>query len=81
MSVARTPSVQQRLSMEAPPFPLNNACEVASMAITPNGSATLPFVIPSAAEGSAVPRTIPGNVLDLAGNRILRRHSAGNPQH
>jgi hypothetical protein len=27
-----------------------------------HGSATLPFVIPSAAKGSAVPRTIPGNV-------------------
>ena len=27
-----------------------------------NGIAALPFVIPSAAEGSAVPRTIPGNV-------------------
>jgi hypothetical protein len=29
---------------------------------TSNESAALPFVIPSAAEGSAVPRTIPGNV-------------------
>jgi hypothetical protein len=27
-----------------------------------HGSAALPFVIPSEAEGSAVPRTIPGNV-------------------
>jgi len=27
-----------------------------------NGSVALPFVIPSAAEGSAVLRTIPGNV-------------------
>jgi hypothetical protein len=26
-----------------------------------HGSASLPFVIPSAAEGSAVPRTTPGN--------------------
>jgi hypothetical protein len=30
-------------------------------ATTLDGSATLPFVIPSEAEGSAVPRTIPGN--------------------
>ena len=29
-----------------------------------HGSVVLPFVIPSAAEGSAVPRTIPGNVFD-----------------
>jgi hypothetical protein len=28
-----------------------------------NRSAPFPFVIPSVAEGSAVPRTIPGNVL------------------
>src|SRR5580658_3376197 len=28
-----------------------------------DGSAALPFVIPSAAEGSAVPRTFPGNVI------------------
>jgi hypothetical protein len=33
---------------------MNNVCEVVVTAITPNGSATLPFVIPSAAEGSAV---------------------------
>jgi hypothetical protein len=33
---------------------MNNACEVVITAITPNGSATLPFVIPSEAEGSAV---------------------------
>jgi hypothetical protein len=33
---------------------MNNACEVVSMAITSNGSATPPFVIPSEAEGSAV---------------------------
>jgi hypothetical protein len=31
-------------------------------ATTLHGSIALPFVIPSAAEGSAVPRTIPGNV-------------------
>jgi len=33
---------------------MNNLFEFAITAITPNGSATLPFVIPSAAEGSAV---------------------------
>jgi hypothetical protein len=33
---------------------MNNVCEVVVAAITPNGSATFPFVIPSAAEGSAV---------------------------
>jgi hypothetical protein len=33
---------------------MNNACEVVIIAITPNGSAALPLVIPSAAEGSAV---------------------------
>jgi hypothetical protein len=45
---------------------MNNVCEVAITTITPNGSATLPFVIPSEAEGSAVLRTIPGNVFDRA---------------
>jgi hypothetical protein len=33
---------------------MNNICEAVITAITPNGSATLPFVIPSVAEGSAV---------------------------
>jgi hypothetical protein len=43
-------------------------------------SATLPFVIPSAAEGSAVPRTIPGNVFEKrpqAGQASDRANSAG----
>ena len=31
-----------------------------------HGSVALPFVIPSAAEGSAVQRTFHGNVFDLA---------------
>jgi hypothetical protein len=35
-----------------------------------HGSAALPFVIPSAAEGSAVPRTIPGNVFNSTDNLI-----------
>jgi hypothetical protein len=34
----------------------------AHTAVDPNGSASFPFVIPSAAEGSAVPLTNPGNV-------------------
>ena len=33
---------------------VNNACEVVVTTSTPNGSAALPFVIPSEAEGSAV---------------------------
>jgi hypothetical protein len=33
---------------------MNNVREVVITAITPNGSVTLPFVIPSEAEGSAV---------------------------
>ena len=33
---------------------MNNLCEVVIITIAPNGSDTLPFVIPSAAEGSAV---------------------------
>jgi len=33
-------------------------------------SSSLPFVIPSAAEGSAVPRTIPGNVFSTERTRI-----------
>jgi hypothetical protein len=33
---------------------MNNVHEVVTIAITPNGSAALPFVIPSVAEGSAV---------------------------
>jgi hypothetical protein len=33
---------------------MNNVSEVVITTITPNGSAPLPFVIPSAAEGSAV---------------------------
>jgi len=33
---------------------MNDICEVVVTAITPNGSAALPFVIPSVAEGSAV---------------------------
>jgi hypothetical protein len=33
---------------------MNNLCEVLTTTITPNGSASLPFVIPSEAEGSAV---------------------------
>jgi hypothetical protein len=41
---------------------MNNVCQVAITAITLNGSVTLPFVIPSEAEGSAGPQTIPGNV-------------------
>jgi hypothetical protein len=42
--------------MEAPlsPFVMNNACEVVITTITPNASATLPFVIPSVVEGPAV---------------------------
>src|ERR1700723_2893160 len=36
------------------------------------GSATLPFVIPSEAEGSAVQRTRPGNMFGRARNRIVR---------
>jgi hypothetical protein len=55
-----------------------------------HGSVALPFVIPSVAEGSAVPRTIPGNVFrqsvaewsDLRFNFTLpdnsvSKHSAG----
>jgi hypothetical protein len=41
---------------------MNNVCEVVVTTIAPIGSASLPFVIPSEAEGSAVLRTIPGNV-------------------
>jgi hypothetical protein len=33
---------------------MNNVSELVITAITPNGSASLPFVIPSEAEGSAV---------------------------
>ena len=33
---------------------MNNVCKVFTATITPNGRATLPFVIPSEAEGSAV---------------------------
>jgi len=33
---------------------MNKVCEVVITTITPNGSAALPFVIPSEAEGSAV---------------------------
>jgi hypothetical protein len=33
---------------------MNEACQVVITSTIPNGSATLPFVIPSAAEGSAV---------------------------
>jgi len=33
---------------------MNNVHEVVTIAITPNGSVALPFVIPSVAEGSAV---------------------------
>jgi hypothetical protein len=33
---------------------MNDVCEAVTTTITPNGSATLPFVIPSVAEGSAV---------------------------
>ena len=33
---------------------MNEGCEAVITTITPNGSATLPFVIPSEAEGSAV---------------------------
>jgi hypothetical protein len=33
---------------------MNKVCEVVITTMTPNGSAALPFVIPSAAEGSAV---------------------------
>jgi hypothetical protein len=40
-----------------------------------DGSAALPFVIPSAAEGSAVPRTIPGNVFDPRSTSICVTHS------
>jgi len=50
------------------------------------GSLAFPFVIPSEAEGSAVPRTIPGNVFrtaragqgrgEVAGFTALRARSA-----
>jgi hypothetical protein len=40
----------------------NAFCQVTAL----HGSVALPFVIPSVAEGSAVPRTIPGNVFDKA---------------
>ena len=43
---------------------MNELCEAVTTTITPNGRVTLPFVIPSAAEGSAVLRAIPGNVFD-----------------
>jgi hypothetical protein len=47
---------------------MNNAfCPVNPL----NGSAALPFVIPSEAEGSAVQRTSPGNVFDRAYRRNL----------
>ena len=44
------------------PRPLKVMKNAFSPATAPNGSVALPFVIPSAAEGSAVPRTLPGNV-------------------
>jgi hypothetical protein len=37
-------------------------CCSSSAVSNPNGSATFPFVIPTAVEGSAVPRTFLGNV-------------------
>src|ERR1700730_12777322 len=42
-----------------------------------HGSIALPFVIPSEAEGSAVPRTSPGNVFDRARSKLwLKPNSA-----
>jgi hypothetical protein len=46
------------------------------------GSIALPFVIPSVAEGSAVPRTIPGNVFRQSAAKwrdLLLTHPASNP--
>jgi len=44
---------------------MNNVCEAVITAITPKGSATLPFVVPSVAEGSAVVATgIKGELQD-----------------
>jgi hypothetical protein len=52
-----------------PPKVMKNAfCPATAL----HGSVTLPFVIPSEAEGSAVPRTIPGNVFRQHSARDLR---------
>jgi hypothetical protein len=45
-------------------------------ATTLHGSVALPFVIPSAAEGSAVLRTIPGNVFSTESHRLKTGGSA-----
>jgi hypothetical protein len=54
----------------APPTMMKNAFNpVAAHPVTAlHGSVALPFVIPSEAEGSAVPRTIPGNVFSTERN-------------
>ena len=44
------------------PSPVDSAVPNLEETAAPNGSAPLPFVIPSVAEGSAVLRTIAGNV-------------------
>jgi hypothetical protein len=44
-----------------------------------NGTATVPFVIPSGAEGSAVQRTRPGNVLTRFENQVCVGYSVGCP--
>jgi hypothetical protein len=49
---------------------MNNVSELVITAITPNGSAPLPFVIPSEAEGSAVP--LP-SIKCLGGNRFVQQ--------
>jgi len=50
-----------------------------SLASALYGSAPLPFVIPSAAEGSAVPRITPGNISDRA-QRLQRFAQLISPQ-
>ena len=50
---------------------MNNICVLVITTITPNGDVPLPFVIPSAAEGSAGPRTIPGNVFRQTSHKIV----------
>jgi hypothetical protein len=45
-----------------------------------NGNVALPFVIPSATEGSAVPRTIPGNVIVSSALLEIRRPEQ-QPRH
>jgi hypothetical protein len=58
-----------------PPMVVKNAfCPATAL----HGSVALPFVIPSEAEGSAVLRTIPGNVFSTE-RGLVQRCVAGNP--